>query len=101
MGQVFSVNVNVQYFAAVRELVGTREESVELPDHSTVSALLDELVRRHGERLRDYLFDRRTGNMRPSIQFLVGDLPISATGGLSTVLPEGTVFAIIPPVGGG
>jgi len=95
------VKVKVQFFAAARELVGTREETIELPDSSTVGSLLDSLVRDHGERLRNYLYDPKTGQLRPSLHFLIDDKPISATGGMSTVLSDGVVFAIIPPVGGG
>jgi len=95
------MKVKVQYFAAVRELVGLREEILELPDLSNVGILLGELVRRHGERLREYLFDTKTGNLRQSIQFLIGDKPVLGAGAASTILPDGVVFAIIPPVGGG
>jgi MoaD family protein len=95
------VNVKVQFFAAVRELVGSREETVELPEGSTVAALLGFLVTRHGERLRDYLYDLKTGKLRPYIQLLVDAKPVEDAGGMSTVLSDGIVFAIIPPVGGG
>ena len=53
--------MKVQYFATVRELVGLREETLDLPDRSTVRVLLDELEKRHGKRLRDYLYDGKTG----------------------------------------
>jgi MoaD family protein len=95
------VKVKVQFFAAVRELVGSREETLELPDHSTVGVLLNALVKSHGERLRDYPYDPKTGKLRPSIQLLIGDIQVSATNEMSTVLSDGDVFAIIPPVGGG
>jgi MoaD family protein len=95
------LRVKVQYFAAVRELVGTREEAIELPGQPTVTTLLEELVKRHGEALKNYLYDSKTGKLRASIQLLIGDMPISAKEGLSTVLSDGAVFAIIPPVGGG
>jgi molybdopterin converting factor small subunit len=62
---------------------------------------LDSLVRIHGERLRDYLYDIKTGELRRSIQLLIGDRPVSVIDGMSTVLLDGCVFAIIPPVGGG
>ena len=96
-----SVRVKVQFFAGVRELVGSREETVELPDKSTVRALLDSLVKGHGERLKDYLYDPKTGELRRSIQLLIGDRPVSMIDGMSTVLSDGCAFAIIPPVGGG
>lgn len=96
-----SVKVKVQFFAAARELVATGEETVELAEHSTVGALLDSLIKSHGKPLRDYLYDPKTGGPRPSIQFLIGDQPVSGSRGMSTELSDGVVFAIIPPVGGG
>ena len=95
------MKVKVQFFASARELVGSREETVELPDQSTVRTLLDSLIKIHGEQLRKYLYDPDTGELRRAIQLLVGAESISALGGMSTVLSDGCVFAIIPPVGGG
>jgi len=95
------VKVKVQFFAAVRELVGSREETVELPDQSSVRALLDSLVKIHGEQLRNYLYDPSTGELRRAIQLLIGDRPVSVIDGMSTILSDGCVLAIIPPVGGG
>jgi molybdopterin converting factor small subunit len=81
--------------------VGLREETVELRDSDTVKDLLEILVAKHGEVLRDCLFDSKTGDLRRSLQFLVGEKPITALDGLSTRLTDGCLFAIIPPVGGG
>lgn len=97
----FGLKVNVQFFAAVRELVGLREETLELPNGGTVKNLLDLLVEMHGQRFRDYIYDPKTGELRRSLQILIGDKPTSVLNGLSTVLTDGGVLAIIPPVGGG
>jgi molybdopterin synthase sulfur carrier subunit len=97
----FGLKVNVQFFAAVRELVGLREETLELPDGGTVRNLLDLLVERHGQGLRNYIHDPKSDQLRRSLQILVGDKPTSALNGLETVLTDGCVLAIIPPVGGG
>ena len=96
-----SLKVKVQFFASARELVGTREETVELPDGSTVQVLLEVLIKSHGSRLKDYLYDSASGDLRRSIQLLLGDKPVSQLGGKSAVLTDGCTFAIIPPVGGG
>jgi len=95
------LKVNVQFFAAVRELVGLREETLELPNGGTVKNLLDLLVERHGQSLRNYIYDPKSDELRRSLQILVGDKPTSALNGLSTELTDGCVLAIIPPVGGG
>jgi len=95
------LKVDVQFFAAVRELVGLREETLELPNGSTVKNLLDVLVERHGQSLRNYIYDPKSDELRRSLQVLVGDKPTSALNGLTTELTDGCVLAIIPPVGGG
>lgn len=95
------MKVDVQFFAAVRELVGLREETLELPNGSTVKNLLDVLVERHGQSLRNYIYDPKSDELRRSLQVLVGDKPTSALNGLTTELTDGCVLAIIPPVGGG
>ena len=95
------MKVKVHYFAAVRELVNLREEILDVADGTTVKGLLDLLVARHGGRLKEYVFDSKTGSPRPHLQFLLGEKSISGINGFSTVLTDGCVFAIIPPVGGG
>jgi molybdopterin synthase sulfur carrier subunit len=95
------LKVKVHFFAAVRELVGLREETLELPNGGTVRSLLDLLVEKHGQDLRNYIYDAKSDELRRSLQILVGDRPTSALNGLSTVLTDGCVLAIIPPVGGG
>jgi len=95
------LKVNVQFFAAVRELVGLREETLDLPNGGTVRNLLDLLVEKHGHALRNYIYDPKSDELRRSLQILVGDKPTSVLNGLSTVLTDGCVLAIIPPVGGG
>lgn len=92
--------MKVQYFASVRELVNLREEVMDVPAGMNVRTLLDLLAAKHGDRLKEYLFDE-TGSPRPYLQFIVDEKSISEIGGLSTLLKEGCVFAIIPPVGGG
>ena len=95
------MKVNVHFFAAARELVGLREETLELPAEGTVRNLLDLLVEKHGQGLRNYMYDPKGAELRRSLQILVGDKPTSALNGLETVLTDGCVLAIIPPVGGG
>jgi molybdopterin synthase sulfur carrier subunit len=95
------LKVNVRFFATVRELVGLREEMLELPEGGTVENLLALLVERHGKPFRDYIYDPKTDEMRRSLQILVGGKPTSILNGLSTVLTDGCDLAIIPPVGGG
>jgi MoaD family protein len=96
-----SLKVKVQYFASVRELVGLREETLEVEENTTVLDVLRVLAEKHGEQLKEYVFDSETGNPRSYLQFLVNEDSISSLNGLSTVLEDNSSLAIIPPVGGG
>ncbi len=80
--------VRVLYFAAVRDLVGTNEEELDLPDHvSELAGFVSELERRHPELV---------GRLA-SVRFAVNESfardrdPVTA----------GDVVAVIPPVAGG
>jgi MoaD family protein len=95
------MKVKVQFFASVRELINLREETLDLDNDSTVEDLLRLLAAKHGEKLGSYLFDSKTGKPRSYLQFLLNQQSISTFNGLSTLLEDGAVFAIIPPVGGG
>jgi MoaD family protein len=95
------MKVKIQYFASVRELINLREETLDLESGSTVEDLLRLLATRHGEKLGGYLFDPKTNKPRSYLQFLLNQQSISTFNGLSTLLENGAVFAIIPPVGGG
>ncbi|HUO41648.1 MAG TPA: MoaD/ThiS family protein [Methylomirabilota bacterium] len=94
------MNVKVQYFAIVREMVGLRDEVLNLTHGTTVLDLLKLIVTNHTQ-LKDYLFDPKTSLPRSNLQFLVDDNLISALKGFETPMTRDCTFAIIPPVGGG
>jgi molybdopterin converting factor small subunit len=94
------MNVKVQYFAIIREMVSLREEVLSLTQGITVLDLLKVVVTRHTQ-LKDYIFDPKTEFPRPNLQFLVDDKLISALKGFETPITQDCTFAIIPPVGGG
>ena len=94
------MNVKVQYFAIVREIVGLRDEVLNLTEGITVLDLLKIIVTRHSQ-LKEYIFDPKTEYPRPNLQFLVDDNLISALKGFETSMTQDCTFAIIPPVGGG
>jgi molybdopterin synthase sulfur carrier subunit len=95
------LKITVQYFASVRELVGLREEILEVGEKATVLDVLRILARRHGEEIREYVFNPGTKSPSSHLQFLVNGDSISSLNGLSTVLPDGSSLATYPPVAGG
>ena len=81
------MNVRVQFYAQLRELIGTQELELELPHGATVRELLEDIYARHAA-LRRY------------------DKSILVAAGLEFVdrnykLTPGEEIAIMPPVQGG
>ncbi|MEP6639514.1 MAG: MoaD/ThiS family protein, partial [Chloroflexota bacterium] len=81
------ITVRIRLFAVQRELAGTREVTIELPDGADVEAAWAALVGRHPVLAPG----------RPSLRFARnGDYAEPAT-----VLTDGDEVAMIPPVSGG
>ena len=93
------MKVTVRFFAALREIVGKKEETLEFENESgiTVERVLSELTRLHGKEFADYVYDTRVKEFRGYLQMLVNEK--SAT--MKTKLKDGDVLVIVPPVGGG
>ncbi|MGA0806272.1 MAG: molybdopterin converting factor subunit 1 [Pseudohongiellaceae bacterium] len=82
--------IDVQYFASVRERLGTDAEQVDAAGVSTVAALLELLVARHGDKGRRVLQESRV---------LVAVNQVVA--GPHAAVRSGDEVAFFPPVTGG
>jgi molybdopterin converting factor subunit 1 len=81
------VEVRVRYFATHKELVGQREEHVDVPEGTTVGQLIEVLMASH-----------------PELEGLRRDTVVSVNRGVGTnemVLVEGDDVALFPPIAGG
>lgn len=98
-----ALQVSVRFFTSLRELTGKREAIIEFSDSEkvTVAKVLERLSKKYGQRFVGYVFDDETGEVKGFLQFLVNSRSASTLDGLNTVLEDGDVLAIIPPVGGG
>lgn len=93
------MKITVKYFAALREIVGKKEELLELDGDLTVENLLEILSNKYGEEFQEYIYDE--GRLRENLQFLIDGKSISTAKGIKTRLHDSAQFVIIPPVGGG
>jgi molybdopterin synthase sulfur carrier subunit len=91
----------VTFFATGREIIGLREETLEVGDSATVMHLLKLLVDKHGQRLREYLFELPTERPRPHLTILLDGRGISSVAGFDTLVADGSTLAIVPLVSGG
>jgi len=92
--------VSVRVFAALREIVGKKEQTLEFQKDKdiTIEKVLKRLTELHGRDFAEYVYDMQTGEVRSYLQLLVNEKSITT---LKTRLKDGDVLAIIPPVGGG
>lgn len=97
------MQVSVRFFTSLRELVGKREETLSFPEGEkvTIELVLTELKKIYGKTFTDYVFDGETEQVKSFLQLLVNGRSASMIDGLKTVLKDGDVLAILPPVGGG
>ncbi len=81
------MNVRVKFFAMTRDIVGTSELSVEIPERATTSELLDSLIKQYPKLTQWKQYVRVAVNHEYVLQ--------------EQVLSQGDEVAIIPPVSGG
>lgn len=94
------MEVELRYYAMVRDAAGKRAETLSLPEGATVMDLIDRLVGLYGEQLRGYLFDE-DGALRDYLIFSVNEQDIRSLDGYETVLRDGDRVLVMPPIGGG
>ena len=97
------MQVSVRFFTILRELVGKKEERLQLSNSQkvTVNVVLQQLAEKYGKSFKDYVYDSKNGEVKGFLQFLVNGRSTSASGGLEFELSDGDVLAILPPVSGG
>lgn len=97
------MQVSVRFFTSLREITDKKEETLKFPEGEkvTVDMVLKTLSQRYGKPFVEYVYDRKTGEVRGFLQFLVNGKSATTMNGLQTELEDGDVLAILPPVGGG
>lgn len=94
------MEVEVRYYALLRELAGKRSEKVILPEGSSVRDLIELLVKRYGEGFERYIYDGEK-RLRGYLSYMVNGVNINSLDGLETRLRDGDILSLLPPVGGG
>ena len=81
------MQVRLLFFATLKDIVGSRELRMDVPQNSTVADLLTQLEQRY-PRMKDY---------RPVALTALNEVYVDKTARIS----EGDELAIFPPVSGG
>ena len=94
------LEVEVKYYAMLREASGRKREVFELPEESSVGDLMGLIVDGYGDPFRRYVYDSEM-RVRDYLSFMLNGISVSSLEGFDTVLGDGDVLAILPPIGGG
>lgn len=94
------MEVEVKYYAMLREAAGKRREVVELQVKSSVGDLIDILSERYSGDFTRYVYDAEK-RVRDYLSFMLNGVNIISLEGFDTPLKNGDTLAILPPVGGG
>jgi len=92
------LKVTVKFVGGAREIVGSRELTVDIKTSATVLDILRMLTAKHGNRLGEYLFDPQSNNPRQHLRFLLNGQSVSVS---DVIAKDDSVILIFPPVGGG
>ena len=94
------MNVKIKFFTSLREITGNKMVNLQLKNKISVEQLLSLLLEKYGQEFRDYVYNQE-GKVQDFLSFLINGKNINNLQGFNTVLKEGDIIAILPPVGGG
>jgi molybdopterin synthase sulfur carrier subunit len=90
----------VNYYAILRQVVGTRQVEFPLPQGCTLRQLVEEMVKRY-PGLKSEMLDEN-GNLQSHIHIYVnGRDSVFLDGSFDSILGPDDTISIFPPVGGG
>ena len=92
--------VKVKSFSVIRDVLGADVVEIEVNGQETVGGLLDELLRKYGQPLKNKIWDPNTGQMAPFL-IKLNESIISSTLDIDHEIRNGDEIAIIFPIGGG
>jgi sulfur-carrier protein len=95
------IKVRIHTILTLQEVIGRREVELDLPEGTTLKELLSHMVGVWGERLSERLFKTGTEELLPRIRVMVNGRDMQFVKGLETVLQDGDVVHLFPPVSGG
>lgn len=95
------IGVKVTAVLEIAELLGKRKQVILMPEGSRVEDLVNLLVAKHGQRLRDRFFQSNSQMLRKDVYLFLNGRHIFFFDGVKTVLKEGDEVLIMPAAGGG
>jgi len=94
--------IRVRFFATLRDAAGKREVEVDAQGEGMdILNLMHFLFGKLGEDFKRAMLDPETGNIRRYIKIMVNGRDIELLNGLKTLIRDGDIVQVFPPIGGG
>ena len=94
------MNVMVQYYALIREVVQKEEEEIVLPEKSSIRDLMELLIKEYGEDFKNLFFERN-GDIAHRILIFVNGSDFDLAKDENMTLENGSKVQFFQPIGGG
>lgn len=95
------MRVKVRYLGLIWKKIGRKQEELEIGDGSSISELLGELARIHGEDLERLFVAEREDTIDPTYILTVNGVSNNQLDGLRTRLEDGDEVALMTLISGG
>ncbi|MDG1895418.1 MAG: MoaD/ThiS family protein [Fuerstiella sp.] len=94
------MKVAIQFEAQLRQVAGTGNAEIDLPESSNLLAALEQFTSSASNELRDRLFTQE-GTLQASVIVFVNDQPVPSQSANVHVLNAGDMILLLPPISGG
>jgi molybdopterin converting factor small subunit len=94
------MKLRVRYTAQLRTAAGRADDEVELPDGSSVAALLGHVAEKLGSDAAMHLLSPG-GHAPPGLLVVLNDEAVTGRSAATTLLRPGDVVTLLPPIAGG
>lgn len=94
------LKINVQFVSALAILTKERRVEMEVPDGSTIDALIDVIHDKYGKAEGAKIFERKA-SISNVLVILLNGTDIRREDGLDTALHDGDVIVFMPVIAGG
>lgn len=96
------MQISILFFTVLREITNKKAEIVTFEEEKlTINMVLKRLSEKFGKRFIEYIYNPQSEVVRGHLQFFVNGQSATTIEGLETMLVEGDILAIVPPVSGG
>ena len=95
------MNVRVQYFGFIKNMLNKREEHFELDEDTSLSDLLNKLVEVHGVAFRKEFYEPGLEDVKMGFSVTVNGVLMGQIGGLDAKLSDGDNIILMSLMSGG